>query len=134
MKLALAPRRRGSGDSILPLINIVFLLMVFFMLVGSLAPSEALDIQPARSRQLSLADAGDQSLLIAADGRLGLGRQVFVPEQLAAQAATWLAHHPGQALDVKADAALEAQSVIAILEALQAAGIGHVNLLAADPR
>ena len=134
MKLSLAPRRAGSGDTMLPLINIVFLLMVFFMLVGSLAPSEALEIEPARSQELTPADEGHRSLVIAADGRLAIGGEVFGLGQLPAHAATWRARHAGEPLEVKADAALEAQAVVSILETLRDAGITQVRLLAANLR
>lgn len=116
----------------LPLINIVFLLMVFFMLVGSMAPPEALDIDPARSRGLAPADEGHRSLVIDAQGRLSIGTEVFVVEQLPAQAATWRARHAGQPLEVKADARLEAQTVVSILQTLRDAGIPQVRLLAAN--
>jgi len=129
------PRRIvGTGNSMLPLINVVFLLMVFFMLVGSLSPRDAVDIEPARAHRLALADTGDGALVIAADGRLGWGRQVFTLGELGAQAAAWQARHGGQTLEVKADAALEAGTVVGILETLRGAGIAQVKLLAANTR
>lgn len=118
----------------LPLINVVFLLMVFFMLVGSMAPRDALDIEPARATDLALADAGSRSLVMASDGRFALGDAVFAPGQLSAQAATWNARHPGETLEIKADAALEAQSVIAVLETLRDVGIARTKLLAINAR
>ncbi|MGH8518058.1 MAG: ExbD/TolR family protein [Panacagrimonas sp.] len=131
MKLHTAPPRARADDAMLPLINVVFLLMVFFMLVGALSPPEAFELVPPRSNTLNPADAGGRSLIVAADGRLGLGREAFAQEQLAAHAATWLAQNPGAVLQVKADAAAEAQSVLEVLEVLQAAGITKVELLAA---
>lgn len=136
MKLPLPPRRKvaGSGDSMLPLINVVFLLMVFFMLVGSMAPRDALEIEPARAQELELADVGSRSLVMAADGRFALGDAVFEGEQLRAQAATWSARHPGETLELKADAALEAQAVIGVLETLRDAGVSRTKLLALNAR
>ncbi|TDU31548.1 outer membrane transport energization protein ExbD [Panacagrimonas perspica] len=118
----------------LPLINVVFLLMVFFMLVGSLSVRDVLEIEPARARQLAPADAGSGTLVIAADGRLGWGRRIFALDQLKAQAAAWQARHAGQTLEVKADAALEARAVVDILGVLRDAGIVQVKLLAANVR
>lgn len=136
MRLPSATPRRivGTGNSMLPLINVVFLLMVFFMLVGSLSPRDAVDIEPARAHRLALADTGDGALVIAADGRLGWGRQVFTLAELGTRAAAWQARYGEQTLEVKADAAIEAGTVVGILETLRGAGIAQVKLLAANTR
>lgn len=136
MKLPVAASRTvaGAGNSMLPLINVVFLLMVFFMLVGSMSARDVLEIEPAQARQLTLADAGGGALVIAEDGRLGWGQQIFALDQLKAQAATWQARNGGQTLEVKADAALEARVVVDILGTLRDAGIVQVKLLAANAR
>ena len=115
----------------LPLINVVFLLMVFFMLVGALAPPEALPVRPARAATLDPADASSGSLVVAADGRLGLAGEVFASDQLAARVAAWRAQQPHAVLQVKADAGAEAQGVLDVLEALRAAGVPRVELMAA---
>lgn len=133
MKLPALLRRRSADDAMLPLINVVFLLMVFFMLVGALSPREAFDLVPPRSATLNPADGGSHSLIVAADGRLGLGREAFPREQLAARAITWRTRHPGTVLQVKAEASADTQAVLEILETLQAAGITRVELLAAAP-
>ena len=115
----------------LPLINIVFLLMVSFMVVGTLSPPDAFDLQPPRSTTLAPSDAGAHSLVVTADGRLGLGREAFPREQLTARAIRWQAQNPGAVLQVKADAAADTQSVLEVLEVLRAAGLVRVELLAA---
>ena len=136
MKLPVAASRSvaGAGHSVLPLINVVFLLMVFFMLVGSMSARDVLKIEPAQAQQLTLADARSGTLVIAADGRLGWGQQIFELDQLKARAATWQARHGGQTLEVKADAALEARIVVDILGTLRDVGIVQVKLLAANAR
>ena len=118
----------------LPLINVVFLLMVFFMLVGSMSPRDALDVEPAQARDLAHADAAPRSLVMAADGRFALGGAVFDAGQLRAHVATWNARHPGQTLEVKADARLEAQAVVATLGVLRDGGVARTRLLAVDAR
>ena len=131
MKLPTPPRRARADDAMLPLINVVFLLMVFFMLVGALSPPEAFDLVPPRSNALDPSDAGARSLIVAADGRLGLGREAFAREQLPARAAAWRMQNPDAVLQVKADAAADTQAVLDVLDTLQAAGIARVELLAA---
>lgn len=133
MKLRTPVRPKANGDDqMLPLINLVFLLLVFFMLVGAITPPEPFEIDAPQARQLDPADAGSRSLIVAADGRLGLGREVFAADDLPARAAAWQRAHPGEPLQVKADARLEAQRVVAMLGVLQDAGVRRISLLAAD--
>lgn len=134
MKLARRARRAQRDEETLPLINLVFLLLVFFMLVGALSPPEAFDVDAPRAQRLAAADAGSHSLVLARDGRLGLGRAAFAPEELPARAAAWQQAHPGQVLQLKADAAAEAQHVVAVLEVLHRAGVERVSLMAVKAR
>src|SRR3546814_5580799 len=76
-RLRIRRERQDGEENIVPLINIVFLLLIFFMLTGNLAPPEPFDIDPPAS--LSEAEAGERpvTVSVAADGRIALdGRQV----------------------------------------------------------
>lgn len=74
-------RRRNSDDNMIPLINIVFLLLIFFMIAGQMhdnvpalrlpvSPSE----QPAEHSELRIAINRDQSLYL--NGRLATLEQL----------------------------------------------------------
>ena len=45
------PERPAFGETILPMINVVFLLLIFLMLMGHISQRSALDIDPAESAQ-----------------------------------------------------------------------------------
>lgn len=73
-------RTMASDDGLIPMINIVFLLLVFFMVAGAIRPVEPLDITPPES-----ARTGDQNAThvvhLAMDGSLAFdGRVVSEPE------------------------------------------------------
>lgn len=68
-------RRRMSpseGENVLPLINVVFLLLVFFMVAGALERADIYDVEPPQSASEAETDAGENVLLMASDGRLAL--------------------------------------------------------------
>lgn len=133
MKLPLPPPRRSSRqDEMLPLINIVFLLLIFFMLAGAIRSPELLPVQPPRSATDRAAEEVPSMLVVGADGRLALGREVFTREGLAERIADWLAAVPAQTpLTVKADAELEALAVLELLETLRALGVPRAVLVTA---
>ena len=131
MKLTRRPQRRDADEAMLPLINVVFLLMVFFMIVGSMSVPDAIDLKPAQSQQLDAADDDPLRLLVDSQGRLALGSDVFEVDQLASRIETWRAVHQHESLQLKADAQADAQYVVALLEQLRGLGIEQVVLLTA---
>ena len=130
--MKLARRRSGSGnddDRILPLINVVFLLLIFFMVVGSLSATDPFQIAPPTSINGEAGDPRDIVLLIGADGRLALDGKVTEPAGLQAAVAERLAAAPDQEVHVKADGGAEAVAVVAIMETLRRAGAERVRLM-----
>jgi biopolymer transport protein ExbD len=127
--LARRPRRaRGSDDDrILPLVNIVFLLLIFFMVAGELTRADPFDIAPPRSASEGAAPEGPPLVLAGAGGRLALdGAQMARPALLAAL--------PGRLgaegrLRLKVDGRAEAARIVALLAALKAAGARDIRLL-----
>ena len=44
------PPRKPRGESIIPMINVVFLLLIFFLLTAQIAPSTPFEVTPPESR------------------------------------------------------------------------------------
>lgn len=124
------PIRRS--DDMLPLINIVFLLLIFFMLAGAISAPEPLRVQPPRSLTERPSEEPPSVLVVSADGRLSLGREVFTVEGLTPRIQDWLADAvDAQPLTVKADADIEALALIDLLETLRRLGVPRVVLMTA---
>lgn len=142
MKLGGTRRNARTDVDMVPMINFAFLLLVFFLLIGRIAPAEPLAVVPARSATLDPAQAAGDVLLVASDGRLaftGPGsagglRGAFDEVALPARAAAWVAAHPHEPLPVKADARFEATQMIGLLDVLRDAGVREVRLLTVPAR
>lgn len=122
-------RRRPQvpdGENVLPLINVVFLLLVFFMVAGALERADLFTVKPPEAATAAEGSAGAGLLLLAADGRLALDGQALDRADLPAA----VARLDGAPLTLKADAGAEALAVVALLEELRAAGVETVTLLA----
>ena len=109
-----AGRLLQDDDHMLPMINVVLLLMVFFMMVSAIKPPPTLDIEDVESSGQEQADASEQSLYIGQEGQL----------------ARWQTAHPGETLQVRADAQVRAQYVVSVLQAIREAGVERSSLLA----
>lgn len=118
------PRRRPAEDNLLPLINIIFLLLIFFMLAGQMTAPGALVAEPPDARTgLELNEAA--RLTIAADGRLAWDGELIQPAALDAR----LVGLTGDALIVRADADVASGDLMPVLRRLRRAGIEDVTLI-----
>ena len=76
------PPRSEQELSLIPLINIVFLLLIFFMVVGTITAPDAFPVDPPVSQQSRLEEADALQLLIDAEGRIALDGEVLEPGQI----------------------------------------------------
>lgn len=64
------PSHRPDIEPVLPLINVVFLLLIFFMVAGRLAPGLPADVMPPKSTVASGDSNQPIRLVVNRDGRL----------------------------------------------------------------
>ncbi len=126
MNPLLTPRRRpASDDNLIPLINIVFLLLIFFMVAGQMQRPMAADIrlpdidsqQPAQ---------GDIQLELTADGGLWLNQQATTSAQLSNLLA---AYSPASRILLHADQHTTAAVLDPVLTAVRRSGFAQLQLV-----
>lgn len=119
-----APRSRSLDDALLPLVNVVFLLMVFFLSAGRFGGPAVTDSAPQTSRA-ETGTAAPRVLELRADGRMALAGEVFMDAELAGRSLAWR----GAPLDVQASGDVPAARVLRVLAILRGAGLDQVRLL-----
>jgi len=126
------PDRRPdpSEERILPLINVVFLLLIFFMIAGSLSVAEPFEVEPPESQSKGAADPDGITLLMSADGRLALDGEPLPEPELLARVETRLAEAPGTRITLKADGEAPANRMVRFTQALYEVGVEKLELLA----
>ena len=115
--------RRHRADADVPTINLVFLLLVFFLMTATLAPPDPLGVAPPSGEGEGAAQG--QALSVAADGTLGLG------EARGDAALAALAERGPGPLTLRADAGLPGEALAALLPRLRAAGATRIDLVLA---
>ncbi|WP_193367135.1 ExbD/TolR family protein [Pelagibius marinus] len=139
MRFRRPTRKADSEERVLPLINVVFLLLIFFMLAGRLSEAEVFKVTPPVSAGAGGAGpaggGGAQRVRLprAAHGRLALNGEAVDPAALKSELAARYGSTARLPVTLKADAAAEALDVIAVMERLRAAGVGELELLAQAP-
>ena len=126
-----SPKSSGGTDdgSIMPLINVVFLLLIFFMLAGTLSATDPFEVEPPTSESERLTEAEALVVLVAADGRLALDGEPLAPDALRQAIAGRMADTPGLEVRLKADSSADANQVIGVMEDLREAGIERLQLM-----
>ncbi len=128
---------RRPGETILPMINVVFLLLIFFLISARLTPPEPFPVAPP----VAAAEAPAESaftLYLGADGGIGYRDRTGIDAPVAALAADLGAHcTPACAdgarptLSVRADAAAPAAALARLLPRLGGLGFAQVDLVVA---
>jgi biopolymer transport protein ExbD len=125
------PRRRREEERVLPLVNVVFLLLVFFMLAGRLTTADPFEIEPPVSESEARPAEGPGRIALGRDGRLALDGVEMEREALVAAVAERLAEAPESELQIKAHGEGEAARLVELLAALRAEGVEAARLTTA---
>ncbi len=128
MKLELPDKHRyrpASDDQTLGLINVAFLLLVFFLMAGTLTPAEPFDLDALLIASGEPGKAGSDQLLVAADGRIGYRGTVHTLEALSAEMFAPL----DGVLTVRADPELNARTMLGVIAKLRQLGVRDIRLV-----
>lgn len=131
---------RGVSDpsykepSVVPLVNIVFLLLIFFMLLGRITSPDVLDIEPPASASGGQIDSRrDILILVSKDGRLALDDDEMEQDLLLSAVSELLDEERAMRVRIKADAGLDAVTLIRLMEHLKEIGVKRLLLLTEKP-
>jgi biopolymer transport protein ExbD len=123
-----APQRRPY-ESVVPLINIVFLLLIFFLLAGTLQPTDDIDVDLPVGQVDDKRASEDVVLYMEADGFVYLGDRVMGAELAAYQLRNFLDDEGIYDVSIKADENAPAHELIVLMEGLRNVGVREVNLV-----
>lgn len=122
--------RRPRGEAILPMINVVFLLLIFFLMSAQLSSPDPVEIAPPLATTGEMAEAGLKAF-IDRDG-------VFYFEADKGNKATAalfaiLAKAPDRRVEIRADALAPAQALTRVMSELAIAGAVQIDVGVSTP-
>ncbi len=131
MTIKLTPdRRRRRRLALTPLIDVVFLLLVFFILGGRFEQHNHLTLASGAEDESAAASLRPQILRLFADGTVQLGREALTPagvrERISAAGNAALILAPQQDVDI--------QTIVTWVDDLRVIGIDDVSFLAPAAR
>ncbi|WP_321325665.1 biopolymer transporter ExbD [Thiomicrorhabdus sp.] len=115
-------RRPDPEDSLIPLINIVFLLLIFFMVAGQISATETQDIEPPTSSSETPLDRDGWVIQINAQQEILLNDEPIVLAELVKD------DMPLEQVIIKADQNTTAKTLHPVLQTLREQGVKNILL------
>ena len=116
------------GINLVPLINIVFLLLIFFMLSTTLVTPDKFDIELPVSDKKDSRGTGPIVVLVNADGSVALNNTPLTMDQLSRFLESQIKTGLKPELMIRADASANTADVVSVLRQAKIAGIERVSL------
>ncbi len=120
--------RIHSHLDIAPLIDIVFLLLVFFMLTSTFLVPEAIELELPESASASTTEVTPITVSLDSKGQLALDGELIELEKLRPALAARLKQQPDSAITLKSDAHTELQPLLRVMDEIRAAGGTQIAL------
>lgn len=117
---------RPQPETIVALIDVVFFLLVFFMLIGRMDASSPFSLLPPLAQTGANLPAGGVMVAIGADGLLALDGELIGREQLVDQVAKTLNSRPELLIRINAHQTTELRHVLPLISEIEAVGAKNV--------
>ena len=122
-------RHKNSEEHILPLINVVFLLLIFFMIAGRLTTSDPFKIDPSKSISSTKPDQESVIIHIGDGGKLAFQNVEVSQEELNQKITQHLRESPNAIPRLKVNGDYPAGEVLSLMADLRKIGIEKVSLV-----
>jgi len=126
----------ASGFQIAPMIDIVFLLLIFFLVTWNFARYETeLDVKvpTAREGKESRRAVGEVILNVKNDGTIVMNRRTMSQADLAAALTRIAEMYPDQAVILRGDQGVEYRHIVEVLDICRRANIWNVAFATSKP-
>ena len=132
MNIVALKAKKTTDIELTPLINIVFLMLIFFLLAGSLKPGEVIEPVRAKSGELASSPTPSRTITLLRNGSLLLGDSPVDRQDLISQLNA--NENNQEVLTIKPDAGLPAADLVELMRLLRQGDFLSVQLLSiADP-
>ena len=123
------PARGSHSETIIALIDVVFFLLVFFMLIGRMDATAPFDVRPATAVTGRDMPAGGITLAVSASGGLALDGESITRDALSPALSALLADDPDLRLRINAHRTAELRNVLPLVAEGEALGFKDVVLV-----
>jgi len=122
-------RSRRPLVSLTPLIDVVFILLVFFMLASSFTSEQVIDLLvPADTQAAAEARPGAALIRLQRNGKLDLNGEPLPRVELAQRVAAWSVSERPRSYLVQPQKGVTVQQIVTVVDLLKSSGAESVSL------
>ena len=110
-----------------PMMDIVFLLLIFFLVTSTFLPDAGMDLELPESTTATASEMAPTMISVAEDGAVQLDGEAITVEELQQRVAA-LPEADRQRITVRADARVDYGVIVRIIDALRNAGVNGLSL------
>lgn len=120
-------RQRRAGVDLSPLIDIVFLLLIFFAVTTTFLEQSGMDLELPESTTAQATERAEIVVEVTADGAIRLAGETMSVAELETRV-TDLTPEERRRITIRADRALELGVAVSVIDALRRAGAEGISL------
>ncbi|MBG0776342.1 MAG: biopolymer transporter ExbD [Desulfovibrionaceae bacterium] len=128
-----ARRSGGSDINMAPLIDMIFILLIFFLVTTSFTKESGVDVERPVAASAQTKEQTNMVIGIDKDGLVHIENRVVDVRAVRAVMERFLAEIPEGSVVIAADRASITGVVISVLDACRMAGVKHVSVAARRP-
>ena len=121
--------RKKRLPNLVPLINIVFLLLIFFMLSGTLSKKDLFEVDPPLSYTGSNAESPEMTILIRDDNKISLDDKIIPLNNLEAYLTSLLKNKNIEEVLIKADGNASSGTLSKVIRMIRNTGIKRAAIV-----
>ena len=121
--------RKKRLPNLVPLINIVFLLLIFFMLSGTLSKKDLFEVDPPLSYTGSNAESPEMTILIRNDNQISLDDKIIPLNNLEAYLTSLLKNKSIEEVLIKADGNASSGTLSKVIRMIRNTGIKRAAIV-----
>jgi biopolymer transport protein ExbD len=108
--------------SLVPMINVVFLLLIFFLVAGTVEKVDVIDVDLPEAQSGELLDEGHVQILLGRYDEVIINDEPVALSDLEAAIAQQLENNKERVITIKADSRMKASRMIEVMNHIKAAG------------
>lgn len=137
MKFRVTHQQAHNGMNLVPLIDVLFILLIFFIVTFAMARFETelnISVPAAESGVQSERRVGELVINVRQDGTLVWNSKVLNEQQLMAQLQEIARFDRKRAIIIRGDVKTEYEKIVRVLSVTHASGLHHVSFATTTPQ
>jgi biopolymer transport protein ExbD len=130
VEMQFGPRRKKARElNLIPLINIIFLLLIFFMVAGTIGDVDTFEVQLPKANSGHDKPNSSTTIYLGESGKVAINNDFVDTNDLKTIIKTIFINNSDQRISIKADANAPVDTLILVMNFVEEAGGKEISLI-----